>query len=59
MWGTLLAINSFFVWPISLMFLVYSVGRTVLFWEWKLLIIALIIFGIVTFAQMILGVLGD
>ncbi len=59
MWGTIMAVNSFVVWPIAVIFLVYSIGRMVIFFEWKLFVIAVIIFAVSTIAQMVIGVLAD
>ncbi len=54
-----MAINSFFIWPVSFIFLVYSIGRLALFLEWKLCIIAVLIFSLSTAAQMVIGVIAD
>ncbi len=54
-----MAVNSFFVWPITFIFLVYSIGRLALFFEWKLFIIAILLFAISTTAQMVIGVLSE
>jgi hypothetical protein len=59
MWGSVMAVNSFVIWPITLVFLVYSVGRLVIFWDWKTFILALLIFTACTLAQMVIGVLAD
>jgi hypothetical protein len=59
MWGTVMAVNSFFVWPLSLMFLVYALGRMLLFFDWKLFVIAVIVFAVSTGAQMVIGILAD
>lgn len=54
-----MAVNSFFVWPLSLIFLVYSIGRAVLFFEWKLFLLAAIVFALTTMAQMAIGILSE
>ncbi len=54
-----MAVNSFVVWPISVIFLVYSIGRMVIFFDWKTFVLAAIIFGVCTGAQMVIGVLAD
>ncbi len=59
MWGTIMAINSFFVWPLTFIFLVYSLGRMALFFEWKLFVIAALCFALATAAQMVIGVISE
>ncbi len=59
MWGSIMAVNSFFVWPLSFIFLVYSIGRLALFFEWKLFVIAALIFAIATGTQMVLSVISE
>lgn len=59
MWGSIMAVNSFFVWPLSFIFLIYSIGRMVLFFDWKLFMIAVLIFALCTAAQMVIGVLSE
>ncbi len=59
MWNSIMAVNSFFVWPLSLIFLVYSIGRAVLFFEWKLFLLAAIVFALTTMAQMAIGILSE
>lgn len=59
MWGTIMAVNSFVVWPITLIFLVYSIGRLLLFFEWKVFVLAAITFAMCTLAQMVIGTLAD
>lgn len=55
MWQNLMLVNSLLFWPGSLVFLIYACGRTVFFLEWKLLVIACIIFSITSIAQVIFG----
>ena len=59
MWYKVMAVNSFIFWPLSFIFLIYAVGRTVIFFQWKILVLALIIFGIATIVQIILGFIND
>lgn len=59
MWSSIMAVNSFFVWPLTFIFLVYSVGRMALFFEWKLFVIAALLFALSTAAQMVIGVLSE
>jgi hypothetical protein len=59
MWDKILAINSFVVWPLSAIFFLYAIGRTILFFDWKLLTIAFIFIFITTVAGAILGILVE
>ncbi len=59
MWGSIMAVNSFFVWPLSFIFLIYSIGRMVMFFEWKLFLLAVVVFVLTTFAQMAISMLAD
>jgi hypothetical protein len=59
MWSIITGINSFIVWPASFIFFIYSIGRAVLFLEWKLLIVAAIFLAITSCAGVVLGVLSD
>lgn len=54
-----MAVNSFFVWPVTFIFLIYSVGRAALFFEWKLFLVAVVLFGMSTLAQIVIGILSD
>ena len=59
MWGYIMAVNSFFVWPVTFIFLIYSIGRMALFFEWKVFLIAAILFALSTASQMVIGVLSE
>jgi hypothetical protein len=59
MWGSIMAVNSFFVWPLTFIFLIYSIGRMVLFFDWKVFLIGAILFALSTAAQMVIGVLSE
>jgi hypothetical protein len=59
MWNTILGVNSFIVWPLTVVFLVYSAGRVLLFFDWKLFIVAVIVFLISTAAGLALSILSD
>lgn len=54
-----MAVNSFVIWPISIIFLVYAAGRALIFLEWKTLVLAGVIFVIATIAQMAISILAD
>ena len=57
MWNKILAINSFVFLPGSLMFLIYTCGRAILFLEWKLAIIGVCIFLVAVAIQVTLAIL--
>ena len=59
MWGTILAINSVVIWPVAVVFLIYATGHSIIFWQWKLFIIAVVVFIIATIAQVVLGILTE
>lgn len=59
MWGTVMAINSFVIWPIAFIFLIYSIGRAVLFFEWKMMVLAIIMFSASIAAQMVVAVISE
>ena len=59
MWGYVLAVNSFIVWPAAGIFVVYSLGRLVLFLEWRPLVLSIILFAIATVVEWILAILTE
>lgn len=59
MWGTILAINSLVVWPAAVIFLIYATGHSIIYWQWKLFVIALVVFVIATIIQVVLGILVE
>lgn len=59
MWNTILAVNSFVLWPLSIIFVIYSTGRLLLFFEWKIFILGVMLFILVTGVEMVLGILAD
>ena len=59
MWGTILAVNSVVIWPAAVVFLIYATGHSIIFWQWKLFIIAVVVFIIATIAQVVLGILTE
>lgn len=58
MWNTALAINSFIIWPMCSIFFLYSVGRGILTTDWKLFVIAGILWLLTTLAAAILAMLS-
>lgn len=59
MWDTIMAVNSFVVWPLTLIFLMYATARTLLFFEWKMLVVAIILFLIATGAEIVFAIMAD
>jgi hypothetical protein len=59
MWNKLMAINSFFLWPATCVFLIYTAGRGLVTGEWKLFVVALVVFTIFTIAEIVLGIMSD
>jgi hypothetical protein len=59
MWNKLLGINSFVLWPATIIFMVYSAGRAVMTLQWKMLVVAIVIFAIFTIVEIILGMMSD
>ncbi len=54
-----MAVNSFFVWPLTFIFLVYSIGRMALFFEWKTFVIAVLLFALSSFSQIVISMISD
>jgi len=59
MCNTLLGGNSFILWPASFIFLLYSIGHSILYLEWKMFVIAAIFFAITTVVEVVLATLAD
>ncbi len=59
MWGTIMAVNSFVVWPASVIFLIYATGYSIVHVQWKLFVIGLVFFAITTIAQFVLGAIAE
>ncbi len=59
MWSTILAANSLVVWPAAVIFLIYATGYSIIHLQWKLFVIAVVIFIIATIAQVVLGILTE
>lgn len=58
-WENLLGINSLILWPASLIFLIYASGHAVITLQWKMLLIAAIIFAVDTVVQIVIGIIVD
>ena len=59
MWEKILAVNSFFFWPLSVIFFLYTVGRLILAWDWKLLVIGFILVAATTIAGVVIGIMTE
>ena len=59
MWNTIMAINSFVFWPASFIFCIYAIGRGILLLDWKIAIIGIVVFAVVTGVQIVLGILDS
>ena len=59
MWNKLLAVNSFIIWPIAFIFMVYAAGRAILVFEWKMLVVAVVIFAIFCVVEIVLAIMSD
>jgi hypothetical protein len=59
MWNTVLAINSFGIMPAAGIFLVYSAGHDIFFWQWRLFVIALVLFVIALIAEVVFAILAE
>ncbi|MFA7309644.1 MAG: hypothetical protein WC050_01950 [Candidatus Paceibacterota bacterium] len=59
MWNWILGINSFILWPASVIFFLYAVGRAILFLDWKLLIIAAVFVVLTTGSAVVFAMLSD
>jgi hypothetical protein len=59
MWNRILALNSFILWPAAAVFMLYAAGRAVLTLQWKMLLLAFVIFIVFTIAGVVLAILSD
>jgi hypothetical protein len=59
MWNKVMGFNSFVLWPIALIFLIYSAGRAAILFDWRTFVVALVIFIILTIVQMVLAIMSD
>lgn len=59
MWNTALGISSLVVMPLAFIFLVYATGHAIFTWEWRMFLIALIVFAVAVVAHAILGILSE
>ena len=59
MWDKILAVNSFVVWPLSAIFFLYAIGRVILAWDWKLLVISFIIVALSTIAGVVVSIIME
>lgn len=59
MWQTVLAVSSFAVVPITFIFLVYATGLMVFTLQWKLFVVALVLFLIAVGAHIVIGIISE
>ena len=59
MWNTALAVNSFIIWPATIIFFLYSLGRGVFVLDWKVTVIGLVLFLVSSAAGLALGILAE
>jgi hypothetical protein len=59
MWHTALGVTSFIVMPIAFVFLVYATLHSIFTWEWRLFVIALIIFAVATITHTVIGIIAE
>lgn len=59
MWAYVLGFTSFILWPGSFIFMIYSAGRALFTLQWKMFVIALVIFIVVTIAEVIIALMSD
>lgn len=58
LWAGVLVINSI-LWTAASLFFVYTVGASILFWNAKPVMVGFIIAGILTFSEVIIGILSE
>lgn len=58
-WENLMIINSLFLWPASLIFLIYATGRAIITLDWKIFVIGFIIWALDTIVQVVIGIIVD
>ncbi|TSC61450.1 MAG: hypothetical protein Athens041674_767 [Parcubacteria group bacterium Athens0416_74] len=59
MWNRILGLNSFILWPAAAVFMLYAAGRAVLTLQWKMLLLAFVIFVVFTIAEVVLAIMSD
>lgn len=59
MWNRILGLNSFILWPTAAVFMLYAAGRAVLTLQWKMLLLAFVIFIVFTIAEVVLAIMSD
>lgn len=57
-WATALVVNSL-LWSIAAAFFIYTVGVSILLWNAKPFVIGFIIAGILTFSEVVVGILSE
>lgn len=59
MWNRLLGVNSFILWPAAFIFMLYAAGRAILTLQWKMLVVAIVIFAVFTIVEVVLAIMSD
>lgn len=59
MWNRLLGINSFILWPAAIIFMLYTAGRAILTMQWKMFVVAIVIFVVFTIVEVVLAIMSD
>lgn len=59
LWNRLLGINSFVFLPIAGIFMLYAAGRAAVTLQWKMLVIAVVVFLILLIVEVVLSILSD
>jgi len=57
MWNTVIAVNSFIVIPAVSIFFIYACGRALLYLEWKVALVALIVLVVTIIAEHVLALI--
>lgn len=59
MWNRLLGVNSFILWPAAIIFMLYAAGRAILTLQWKMLVVAIVVFAVFTIVEVVLAIMSD
>ncbi|HVU75884.1 MAG TPA: hypothetical protein VHD38_03580 [Candidatus Paceibacterota bacterium] len=59
MWHTALAVTSFVLMPLAFIFLVYATFHSIFTLQWRLFVLAAIIFIVSTIAHTVIGIIAE
>lgn len=59
MWHTALGVTSFVVMPIAFVFLVYATFHSIFTFEWRLFVVAALIFIVATIVHTVIGIIAE